>query len=70
MRPRLHSIIRIEAMMPRYGTDTAGTCHRHGKDTDFIHKKWSIGYDKTRYAAHYEASAHHRIEEVKSESMS
>ena len=46
--------------MPKHGMDTAGIRRQHGKNTDFTHKKWSIGYDTTRYVAHFEVSMHHR----------
>ena len=53
--------IKSSPMMPRYGMDKVGTCHWHGKDTDFPHKKRSSGYDTTRYVAHSEVSLHHSI---------
>lgn len=34
--------------------NTAGTRHRHSGDMDFTHKKRSIGYNATRYVAHFE----------------
>ena len=39
----------LSAMMHRYVMDMARTRHKHGKDTDFTHKKWSIGYYTTRH---------------------
>lgn len=42
-------------MMPRYGMDTAGTCHRYGRDMNVTHKKWSIGHD----IAYFEVFVHH-----------
>ena len=49
----------FHAMMPRYDMDTVGTRHWHGKDTNFKYKKWSIKYDMTWYAGHFEESMHH-----------
>lgn len=48
--------IKSSPMMPRYGMDKVGTCNKHGRDTDFPHKKRSSGYDTTRYVAHSEVS--------------
>lgn len=52
----------LETMMPRHDMDTARICHRHGHDTDFIHKRWSIRYNTTRDVAYFEVSMHHRLE--------
>ena len=46
--------------MPRYSMETTRTRHRHGRDIDFTYKNRSIGYDTTRYVAHFEVSVHHR----------
>ena len=51
-------------MMHRYGMDTTRTRYRHGRDTDFTHKKSSIGYDTTQYIAHFEVSVHHTLKGV------
>lgn len=40
--------------------DTEGTRHGYGTNTDFIHKKWSIGYHTTWYISSFEESGHHR----------
>ena len=53
--------VGLPSMMPRYGTDTAGTRHRHGSDMYSTCKKCSIGYDTTRYVAHFKVSVHHSL---------
>ena len=40
--------------------DTAWIHDGHGRDMDFIYKKWSIGYETTQLVVHFEASVQHR----------
>lgn len=49
-------------MMLWYNMNTIGT---HGRDTNFTHRKWSIGYDMAQYItyfdiAYFEVSVHHK----------
>lgn len=39
-------------MMFKYDMDTIRTCHVYDKDTNFIHKKWSVRYNTAWYVAH------------------
>ena len=51
----------LSLMMHRYDLDIARTCHRQDRDTDFIYKKWSIGYDTTQYITYFEVYVHHSL---------
>lgn len=42
-------------MMPRNDINTAGTRYGYGRDKGFIHKKGSIGYNKTWQVAYFES---------------